>query len=185
MKKAFLFPGTGETADSIWYPWLKERLTENNYRVKVLSFPHNDKPVLAECLNYALKKVSPKSDSLLIGHGSGCPVVLSFLEKAGVKVDKVVLTAGFCEVTEADKNSRKMVQREYDWPKIAASANEFIMINSRNNKLGYDDRYGSYMAEKLNGRLLIDDDDEIECCHDSGANDYPLILELLQEKTTK
>ena len=179
MKKAFLFPGTGEGEKSIWFPWLKDELKKAKYQLKILDFPHNCAPNLADSLSYALRKVLPQSDSLLIGHGSGCPVLLSFLEKAEPKVDKVILTAGFCEATPDDKNSANMVQKYYDWDKIAATANIFVLINSRDNKLGYDDRFGSFMAEKLDGVLLVEDDNEIECRHSTGLTDFPLLLDVI------
>lgn len=182
MKKIFVFSGTGENEKSIWYPWLKEKLKTKKYRMEIVVFPGKEKPNLADCLAEALKKVNPGDDSILIGHGSGCPVLLSYLEKSGNKVRKVILTAGFCEPTEQDANSRKMVQRAYDWEKIAACADEFVMINSRDNRLGYDDRYGSFMADKLNGRLLVGDDNEIEGLLPCG--DFPLLWNVIEENNT-
>lgn len=182
MKKAFLFPGADETEKSIWFPWLATELKKVKYQLKILSFPHNQAPNLADSLHYALRKVSPQSDSLLIGHGSGCPVLLSFLEKANSKVDKVILTAGFCEATPNDPNSANMVQKCYNWSKIAATANSFVMINSRDNKLGYDDRFGSFMAEKLGGVMLVEDDNEIECRHSTGLTDFPLLMDVITDE---
>jgi predicted alpha/beta hydrolase family esterase len=153
MKNACIFHCTSCTPESFWYPYLKAFLEEKGYTVWVPSLPSSDKPDLAVQLPYCLDNFKYNEESILIGHSSGCPLILSILENLDCKVKLVVLVAGFTPKLKKDPYS--ILQKSYDWERIKNNCEHFVFINSDNDPWRCDDKQGRIMFNKLGGDLII------------------------------
>ena len=122
------------------------------YQVSIPELPDTDNPDLAKWLPRALQEKFD-GETVLIGHSSGCPLILSILENIKVKVKKAILVAGFWR--PLPDGPTKILQGNYDWEKIKRNCEEFIFINSDNDPWGCNDKQGMEIWKKLGGRLIL------------------------------
>jgi predicted alpha/beta hydrolase family esterase len=157
MKQAFLLHGTGgNSTDYFWFADTKEFLEAHGYSVWWPLLPRTKKPELQESLDFLLSNMPEITDqeTIIIGHSSACPLILSLLEHTDLLVKQVVLVAGFYASLHDDGYSDRMLATEYDWDKIRQSCKEFILINSDNDPWGCTDTAAGLIAEEL-GALLV------------------------------
>lgn len=150
MKKVIILHGTGSTPQSYWHPYIKENLEQKDFEVIVPELPNTDNPDIKITLPFVLETQNFDENTILIGHSSGCPLILSILENIDVQIKKAILVAGFCDTLNSPS-----LQKSYDFNKIKNNCKEFIFINSDNDPWGCDDVQGRKMLEKLGGDLII------------------------------
>lgn len=154
MKNAIIIHGTGSNPNSFWQPNIKKFLKEKGYDVWVPQLPNKNNPDLKLQLPFILKGRF-NSETILIGHSAGCPLLLSVLENIKVKIHKAILVAGYCRPTGKDKKQELILQKKYHWEKIKGNVSNLIFINSDNDPWGCNDKEGYYMFKKLGGTLII------------------------------
>jgi hypothetical protein len=155
VKNAVIFHGSGSTPNDVWYPWLKKELEGKGYKVSAPVLTNDETAPLDKWLPMALKE-NYDSDTVLIGHSAGCPLILSVLENINAKVSKAILVAGFIAPLKANTDGyNPILQKIYDWEKIKSHAEEFIFINSTNDPWGCDQNQGELMHKELGGSLII------------------------------
>ncbi|MCK5320374.1 alpha/beta hydrolase [Candidatus Parcubacteria bacterium] len=156
MNNVIIFHGTGGTPNHFWFPYLKDNLPAEKFNVSIPRLPNPDKPDLKELLSFVLKKFKYNEDTILVGHSSGCPLILSILENIDKKISKSILVAGFYK--PLDSNPNPILQDNYDWSKIRKHSKQFIYINSIDDPWGCNEEMGKVMQKKLGGDLIIRSD---------------------------
>lgn len=154
MKNAIIVHGTGSNPNSFWQPSIKIFLEKLGYKVWVPQLPNGDKPDLKEQLPFLLGGEF-NSETILIGHSAGCPLILSVLENIKVKIHKAILVAGYSFPRGKEKVHELILQKKYHWKKIKSHASNFIFINSDNDPWDCNEKQGLYMFKKLGGTLII------------------------------
>ena len=122
------------------------------YQVSTPELPDTENPDLTKWLPRALEE-KLDLNTVLIGHSSGCPLILSILENIKIKVKKAILVAGFS--TPLPDGPKKNLQKKYDWEKIKNNCGEYIFINSDNDPWKCDDKQGRNLYDHLGGTLII------------------------------
>jgi len=153
LKNAAIFHGTGGNKDSFWHPWLKNELEGRGYKVWLPSLPNPDIADLKEWLPFVLDNGEYNKETVLVGHSSGAPLILSILENIETPIKQVILVGGYCEQLSAHKSLT--LQEKYDWNKIRRNCKEFIFINSDDDPWGCNDTHGRKMFDKLGGAQII------------------------------
>ena len=133
MKQVIIFHGYGENPGYYWYPYLKKELGKRGYEVKIPALPNTDDPRLAEQLEFTLNNLTFTKDTILIGHSSGCPLILAILEKINTKMKQVILVAGYTTPLKVDPENTKNIKERFNWQEIKKHCSEFIFINSDND----------------------------------------------------
>ena len=154
MKKAALFHGTGGSPDLFWFPWLKQSLEGLGYSVWAPQLPDADDPHLDNWLAFVQTYFTCTSETVLVGHSAGCPLILSLLERSAVRIAKAVLVSGFVLPLKPDAREA-ILQESYDWERIKQNANEIVIINSDNDPWGCDQRQAQYMFDHLGGTMIM------------------------------
>lgn len=163
MKNAIILHGTSCNPNSFWQPSIKKFLQKKGYNVWVPQLPNADKPNLKEQLLFILGGEF-NSETILIGHSAGCPLILSILENINVRISKAILVAGYARklgkmekqsLKKLEKDAEPILQEKYDWNKIKKNVKDIIFINSNNDPWGCNDEEGYYMFKKLGGTLII------------------------------
>lgn len=179
MKNVVVFHGSGTTPDAVWQPWLKSNLEDNGYAVSIPVLTADDPAHLDVWLPLALKE-KYDSDTVLIGHSSGAPLILSLLEKLDVKVKKAILIAGFITPLPSDKGHNPILQKSYDWQKIKSNAQEFIFINSVNDPWFCNDKQGRAMFDKIGGTLIINNEGHMGSdTFNQPYKEFPFLIKLI------
>lgn len=157
MKQAILLHGTGGNDQSyFWFADAKKFLEARSYRVWWPQLPNTDRPRLEESLQFVQTNM-PKvdSESIIIGHSSACPLILSLLQRSDFKIKQAILVAGYYSAI-GDVVSDLMIEKnDYDLEKIKNSANEIIFINSDNDPWGCTAEHARPTADKLAARLVV------------------------------
>ncbi|MDG2948367.1 alpha/beta hydrolase [Bisgaard Taxon 10/6] len=95
-KRVFITHGYTANSQKHWFPWLKVRLENEGFSVKVFDMPEADKPNPAIWLAHHranIPNVSPQD--IFIGHSLGCIATLRFLAQQNRPVGGLILVAGF------------------------------------------------------------------------------------------
>jgi len=153
MKNIIGLHGAAETPNSFWWPYLKREAEKLGYQVWIPQLPDADNPDLSKWLPAVLKGDKFSEETVLIGHSSGCPLILSMLEKIDTQINKAILVAGF--VTPLPDGPTKILQKKYNWDKIKNSVKDILFINSDNDPWKCDDKQGRYLYDHLGGTLII------------------------------
>lgn len=157
MKTAILLHGTGGSdQDYFWFADTKRALEANDYTVWWPLLPNTSKPKLQESLVFLAKNMPDlDEESVIIGHSSACPLILSLLERAYTQINKAILVSGFYQDIDNGGQSTLMLQDTYDWQKIRDNAQEIYLLNSDNDPWGCNDQQARLAAEKLGAPLIV------------------------------
>lgn len=155
MKNAILIHGTGGTPKHFWFPFIQQDLENKGYSVWAPQVPNADRPELSISLPFFLESGDFNPETILIGHSSGCPTIISILEKIDMQVAKTILVAGFYQSIDDDGFSELMLQKEYDWERIKSNSEEIILINTDDDPWGCDDVQARPIMQKLDATLIV------------------------------
>ena len=164
MKNAILLHGSSSTPHSFWLPSIQAFLEKQGYSVWAPQLPDAEAPNVKLQLPYVLQNGTFNSETILIGHSSGCPLILSVLENINVKISKAILVAGYARklgkmkkpsLQKLEQDAQPILQPKYNWKKIQQQVQNITFINSDNDPWGCNDKEGQYMFKKLGGTLII------------------------------
>ena len=180
MKNASIFHGQGSTSQAYWHPWLRNELKNSGYNVWLPDLPDTDQPDLEKWFAFILHNGKFDNNTMLIGHSSGVPLILSILENIDVRIKKAVLVAGF--IKPLGDTPQPILQKQYDWKKIQEHCEEFIVINSDNDPWGCDDKMGKLIADNVGGKFIILHDGHMGSeTYNQTYETFPLLSELIRE----
>lgn len=158
MRNAWLLHGTGGSDKNyFWFSDTAQYLQTQGCQTWWPLLPHTEKPNLEDTRNFIEDNMpSLDEDTIIIGHSSACPVILSFLQWVKVEVKQVILVSGFYQSIDDEGFSELMLQKEeYNWQDIKKAAKEIILINSDNDPWGCNDVQAKPVAQKLGAPLII------------------------------
>lgn len=154
-RNAILIHGTGGTPEKFWFPYVRRHLVNLGFSVWVPPVPNSEKPKLETSLELFLKEGLFVEETVMIGHSSGCPTILSILERIDVRIAHAILVAGFYSELDDDGYSSLMLQPEYDWDKIKSNAETITIINSDNDPWGCGDIEAKPAVEALAAKQIV------------------------------
>ncbi|HEY5695511.1 MAG TPA: alpha/beta hydrolase [Candidatus Saccharimonadales bacterium] len=157
MKTAVLLHGTGgSNQDYFWFADTKQALEANDYTVWWPLLPNTNKPILQDSLSFLVGNMPElNEESVIVGHSSACPLILSLLERTKVRVSTVILVSGFYQDIDNGGQSILMLQDTYDWQKIRSNAKEIYLLNSDDDPWGCNDQQARQAAERLGAPLIV------------------------------
>jgi predicted alpha/beta hydrolase family esterase len=181
MKNVILFHGTGETPQHFWYPWLQKELEMKGYTVCIPELPNTNHPALDQWLPIALQQHITQ-ESIIIGHSAGCPLILSLLEKINLPVKQIILVAAFFQYNHIPNYNEPILQKTYNWKKIAKNSKDLIVINADNDPWGCTDIVGKQLITYIKKGTLVMPKGEGHMGSDTYHQPYkefPLLLKLI------
>lgn len=157
MKNAIIFHGTDDSPDKYWYGWLAAELKKAGYEVSVPYYPEINHEPIADFLPKTLSKHHFGSETVLVGHSAGGPLILSILESVQVQIAQAILVAGYATHPD-DQMEDPILQETYDWQKIKQSVKDIVFINSVDDPWNCNAEQGRIMFDKLGGTQVIRND---------------------------
>lgn len=135
----YIILGWGATPKNDWFPYLKKKLQEKGYKVKVPLMPDIDNPKIKPWVN-KLKSFKVNYDTIFVGHSVGCQTILRFLENFPEKINMVILVAPWITINKdnLDENEEWSVAKPWsetpiDYKKIKNKVRKFIVIYSEDD----------------------------------------------------
>ncbi|MEW6722283.1 MAG: alpha/beta fold hydrolase [Candidatus Micrarchaeota archaeon] len=178
--KLFLFHCWGGDGRSCWSGWTADKMREMGADVIAPDFPNSSTPHIEEWLATARSHVKKFDDGwVLAGHSLGCPTILRLLEgfENGERVKAAILVAGFAKDLHIPE-LQNFVYKDFDWEKIRAGAEKFIVISSDNDPF-IELSEGERVAKMLGAEFIV----ERGAGHineGSGFTEYPRLLSILE-----
>ena len=156
MKKVIIIHGWESSPVEHWYQEEKQILIQKGFEVLVPEMLGGSFVKEEEWVR-VLADSNPDAETVLIGHSLGAPTILRFLESSSIKVDRVILIAGFASLLNLDYPNAdypgKFVERPFNWEKIKSKANKFLILNQDNDPW-VPFAKGEELAQNLSGELV-------------------------------
>ncbi len=149
-KQIIIVHGTGESPDSAWFQYVANNMT--GYEVVIPALPDPAHPSVEETVPFMLESCQFTSETVLIGHSSGCPLILSLLERITTPVKQVILVAGF--MSPISEVANPILQTKYQTETIKANCPNFMYINSDDDPWGCDITKGTELRETFGGTQI-------------------------------
>jgi predicted alpha/beta hydrolase family esterase len=156
-KRAIIFHGTDCKPEDYWYQWLGKQLETRGFVVEIPYYPDiNHQPIIT-FLPKVLKSHTFDSDTVIIGHSAGGPLLLSILESIEAVLPQAILVAGYAQ-EKPGREPSPVLQASYDWERIKQHVEDIVFINSVEDPWGCDAEQGRFMFDKLGGTQIIRND---------------------------
>lgn len=181
-KRVLIFHGTDCNPQSFWYPWLGKQLIKRGLEIAVPSYPDINHKSISEFLPKVLKENKFDSDTILIGHSAGSPLILAILNSIDKPIKQAILVAGYARMKGKENVPDPVLMDSYDWEKISRNVGDIVFINSDNDPWGCNDVEGRYMLDRIGKGKLIIAKGEGHMGSDSFNQPYrefPLLLKLI------
>ncbi len=143
-----LLHGIGDGPD-MWLPWLKTELEKLGHTVSMPTLPDSDNPDLSKQLPF-LESGLVTPDTIVVGHSSACPLILSLAERSHIK--RAIFVAGYFSMpgkTEA------IWQEDYDFAAIKSNCSDFLFVVSDDDPWGCNDQLSRPYFDQLGGTFVV------------------------------
>lgn len=131
--RVLIVHGWGASAQSNWFPWLKERLETKKIEVYSPSLPNSQNPNPEEWISTVLQNTEIFGPDLsIVAHSLGVITVLRVLERIKCGVGTVILVGGFTHYHWANELA-PFFEKPINWNVIRSKANRFVVIESSND----------------------------------------------------
>lgn len=187
MKRVVIVHGWDGSPQENWFPWLKNELEADGFKVLVPQMPDAHAPTMEKWIPTLAATVGvPDKETYLIGHSMGCSTILRYLERLpeGQAIGGAVLVAGFVRlkpVMSADdvKIFEPWEQLPIQWDRIRKVIGKCVCLFSDNDHYVYHED-APLFAEKLGAQTIV----MHEMGHFSQSNgivELPVVLEKILE----
>jgi uncharacterized protein len=186
MKNALILHGTNGKSDHNWFPWLKERLEDDSWKVWVPDLPGANVPNLKRYSKFLLenKDWDFNEESYLIGHSSGAMAILGLLQALPEKtvVDTCILVGAFRD-SLGQKDLEEIFEDPFNFEYIKQRAKRIIFIHSDNDPY-CPLEHAEYLSQKLGAELIVKKDQAHFSIGTYGEEykEFPFLLELINKK---
>lgn len=178
MKNAIIFHGTECKPEDFWYQSLKANLESRGFMVELPHYPTINRVPIAEFVEEVLKNHQFDAETVLVGHSSGSPLILALLERINVQIAQAVLVAGYS--SKIGDEADPILQPSYDWAKIKANNQDFVVINSTNDPWGCDDKQGRAIFDQVGGTQIIKQDGHFgSITNNQPYEEFPLLEQVV------
>jgi len=176
-----LIHGDHDSSQDNWLPYVAKAMKQQRWDVALPDIPDSEDLDLERWIEFLQGEFEMTENTVLVGHSSACPVILSLLEESEVQIKKAVLVAGFME--DIGFGVDPILQEEYDWDTIKANCPEFVFVNSDNDPYNCDDKQGRKLMDILGGTQVIvagamhfgtDEYDDV-------CEEFPLLVKLIED----
>ena len=102
MNKIYIVHCWDGTKDDGWYPWLDEKLTNENNKVFRFNMPNTANPKIGEWVSFLDQQIDNLDENtFLVGHSIGCQTILRYLQSKDVtKIGGVLLVAPWLDLLD-------------------------------------------------------------------------------------
>lgn len=157
MRKILLLHGTNGNAKVNWFPWLKNELESDDWKVWTPNLPQASEPNSKRYNDFIFANIPWQLDleTTIVGHSSGSVAAMQLLQALP---DNVVVARTILIGAHKDDlgwpNLDGLFDPSLDFEKIRNHSKSFLIIHSDNDPYCPVD-HAEYLAEQLHGELKI------------------------------
>lgn len=142
MNKIYIVHCWDGTKDDGWYPWLDEKLTNENNKVFRFNMPNTANPKIGEWVSFLDQQIDNLDENTyLVGHSIGCQTILRYLQSKDVtNIGGVLLVAPWLDLLdyaiedeESYDTAMPWLTEKIDFEKVKKFTNNIHCIFSDND----------------------------------------------------
>ena len=180
MKRIILIHGWEKTPQEQWFPWVREKLTQDGYLVEAPEMPNTNTPKLDEWMD-KLILLSPDADTVIIGHSLANALILKYLERSNTKIKGAIMVAAWDWLLEDVKEfHHTFFETDFDYEKIAQKDIPITIINSTTDPW-IDFERSKKLATKINAKF-ISVENAGHFMERDGYKEFPQLIEIIKTK---
>ncbi len=148
--------GTGGDSKENWFPWLKDKLEADGYKVWLPDLPGADRPSIIRYNQFILSSDWQfNQDSIIVGHSSGAVEILGLLQALPKEtVVKAVYLVGVFKDNLGWEVLDELFTTDFNLELIKTKAEKFVFIHSDNDPY-CPLAHARYFHKKLGGDLFV------------------------------
>ena len=163
MKKIYLVHCWDGTSSDGWYPWLEEKINDQNIKLFKFDMPNTANPKIEEWVDYLNSKVELLNEgTYFIGHSIGCQTILRYLEtKEITKIGGILFVAPWLDLLpeaiedeDSYNTAQPWINRPIDFEKVKQFTNNISCIFSDNDYFVSLEQEKEF-RNKLNAKTVI------------------------------
>ncbi len=184
MNKIYIVDCWDGTKDDGWYPWLDEKLSNENNKVFRFNMPNSANPKIGEWVSFLDQQIDNLDENTyLVGHSIGCQTILRYLESKDVtKIGGVLLVAPWLDLLdyaiedeESYDTAMPWLTEKIDFEKVKKFTNNIHCIFSDDDYFVSIDQKGKF--EKLLGAKTLVVSGKGHISEEDGVNELDEILD--------
>ncbi len=163
MKKIYLVHCWDGTSSDGWYPWIAEKLNDDNIEVIRFDMPNTSNPTIKEWVKTLNSKVDMLNDeTYFIGHSIGCQTIMRYLETNKItKIGGVLFVAPWLDLLPQAIEDEESYNTAFAWLNTPIDFEKIKQFTSNINCIFSDNDYFVSLQQekefkaKLNAKTII------------------------------
>ncbi len=117
MNKIYLVHCWDGQKDDGWYPWIEEKINDNNNKLVRFNMPNTESPKIDEWVSELDKQVEELNENTyFIGHSIGCQTILRYLETKNInKIGGILFVAPWLDLLPEAIADEESYNTAYPW----------------------------------------------------------------------
>ncbi len=193
MNKIYMVHCWDGTKDDGWYPWLDEKINDENNKVIRFNMPNTENPKIKEWVSELDKQVDILNENTyFIGHSIGCQTILRYLENKNVdKIGGILFVAPWLDLLPEAIEDEDSYNTASPWIHTNINFDKIKSITNNINCIFSDNDYFVSLSQKekfeevLNAKTIVVND-KGHISSEDGVNElsdiYDKTLEMLKVK---
>lgn len=163
MNKIYIVHCWDGTKDDGWYPWLDEKISNDNNKVIRFNMPDTQHPKIKEWVSELNKQVdSIDENTYFIGHSIGCQTILRYLENKNTeKIGGILFVAPWLDLLPEAISDEDSYNTAYPWINTKIDFDKIKEITNNITCIFSDDDYFVSITQKeefeklLNAKTIV------------------------------
>lgn len=158
MNKIYLVHCWDGTKDDGWYPWLDQKISNENNKIIRFNMPNTEKPTIEEWTSELNKQVDNLDENTyFIGHSIGCQTILRYLETKNVdKIGGILLVAPWLDLLPKAIEDEDSYNTAYSWIHTDINFEKIKKMTDKITCIFSDDDYFVSLNQKDRFEELLD-----------------------------
>jgi len=137
-KQVYIIHGYGASPANHWFPWLKEKLAEDDNQVSVLHMPNSSDPNREEWLETLANHIKNlDNNTYFVTHSLGSITLLNYLEQLNPlpSFGGFILVSGFSESLSILPSLDSFTAKKVDYKKIISATSSRVVIAAKDDHI--------------------------------------------------